>query len=172
MTSQRPPELPDLTAIEPTFEGPGSQTMVQHLPVPPEDPARIDSIHGPAPRRQQKPATPSPPPQPPAPTLPLRRVRALGIPDLLAAKQIADSDRQLAASAAEPIARRSSGSARTNLPARAVHSLLLVGLQRGAAGDDPGRLRDPRDESSPPGRWTDVAGLGLLPLPLCARGMI
>src|ERR1022692_345688 len=52
MTSQRPPELPDLTVIEPTFEGPGSQTMVQHLPVPPEDPAGIDSIHGPAPRRQ------------------------------------------------------------------------------------------------------------------------
>jgi hypothetical protein len=84
----------------------------------------------------------------------------------------AESDRQLAASAAEPIARRSSGSARTSLPARAVRSLLLVGLQRGAAGDDPGRLRDPRDELSPRGRWTDVAGLGLLPLPLCARGMI
>ena len=90
MTSQRPPELPDLTVIEPTFEGPGSQTMVPHLPVPPEDPAGIDSVHGPAPRRQQELATPSPPPQPPAPTLPLRRVRALGIPDLLAAKQIAD----------------------------------------------------------------------------------
>ena len=87
MTSQRPPELPDLTVIEPTFEGPGSQTMVQHLPVPPEDPAGTDSVHGPAPRCQQKLATPSPPPQPPAPTLPLRRVRALGIPpDLLAAK--------------------------------------------------------------------------------------
>src|ERR1022692_630631 len=54
MTSQRPPELPDLTAIEPTFEGPGSQPMVPvpHLPVPPEDPAGIDSIHGPAPRRR------------------------------------------------------------------------------------------------------------------------
>jgi hypothetical protein len=91
MTSRRPPELPDLTVIEPTSEGTSSQTMVQHLPVPPEDPAGIDSIHGPAPRRQQKPATPSPPPQPPAPTLPLRTVRALGIPDLLAAKQIADS---------------------------------------------------------------------------------
>src|ERR1022692_4401876 len=62
MTSRRPPELPD--------------------------PAGTDSIHGPAPRRHQKPATPSPPPQPPAPTLPLRTVRALGIPDLLAAKQI------------------------------------------------------------------------------------
>ena len=46
MTSQRPPELPDLAVIEPTFEGPGSQTMVQHLPVPPEDPAGIASIHG------------------------------------------------------------------------------------------------------------------------------
>jgi hypothetical protein len=92
MTSQRLPELPDLTVIEPVFEGPGSQTMapVQHLPVPPEDPAGMDSIHGPAPRRQQKPVTPSPPPQPPASTLPLRRVRALGIPDLLAAKQIAE----------------------------------------------------------------------------------
>jgi len=42
-----------------------------------------------------------------------------------------------------------------------VHCLLLVGLQRGAAGDDPGRLRDPRDESSPAARWTGVAGLGL-----------
>jgi hypothetical protein len=61
-TSQRLPELPDLTVIEPAFEGPGSQTMapVQHLPVPPEDPAGIDSIRGPAPRRQQKPVTPSP----------------------------------------------------------------------------------------------------------------
>src|ERR1022692_802766 len=88
MTSRRPPELPDLTVIEPTFEGPGSQPMVPvpHLPVPPEDPAGIDSIHGPAPRRHQKPATPSPQPQPPALTLPLRTLRALGIPDLLAAK--------------------------------------------------------------------------------------
>ena len=87
MTSRQPPELPDLTAIKPTSEDPGSQPMVPvpHLPVPPEDPAGIDSMHGPAPRRQQKPATPSPPPQPPAPTLPLRTVRALGIPDLLAA---------------------------------------------------------------------------------------
>jgi hypothetical protein len=86
MTSQRLPELPDLTVIEPTFEGPGSQTMApaQHLPVPPEDPAGMDSIHRPAPRHQQKPVTPSPPPQPPDPTLPLRRVKALGIPDLLA----------------------------------------------------------------------------------------
>src|SRR5450755_662362 len=48
---------------------------VPHLPVPPEDPAGIDSIHGPAPPRQQKPATPSPPPLRPAPTLPLRGVR-------------------------------------------------------------------------------------------------
>jgi len=57
MTSQRLPELPDLTVIEPAFEGPRHQTMVpvQHLPVPPEDPAGIDSIHGPAPRREQSP---------------------------------------------------------------------------------------------------------------------
>jgi hypothetical protein len=57
MTSRRLPELPDLTVIEPAFESPGSQPIVpvQHLPVPPEDPAGIDSIHGPAPRREQSP---------------------------------------------------------------------------------------------------------------------
>jgi len=70
MTSQRPPGLPISQSPGPHFEGPGSQPMVpvQHLPVPPEDPARMDSIHRPAPRHQQKPVTPSPPPQPPAPT--------------------------------------------------------------------------------------------------------
>ena len=78
MTSQRP-RTTDLSVTGPAFEGPGSQPMVPvpHLPVPREDPARIDSIHRPAPRHQQKPVTPSPPSQPPQrQNLWLRRVRA------------------------------------------------------------------------------------------------
>jgi hypothetical protein len=73
--------------------------------------------------------------------------------------QIAYSDGQLRRPQSQ--LRRSSGSVRINLPARAVHSLVLLGLQRGPAGDDPGRLRDPRDESSPPGLWTDVRAWNL-----------
>ena len=30
----------------------------------------------------------------------------------------------------------------------------------------------PRDESYPAGRWTGVARLGPLPLPVCAHGMV
>jgi hypothetical protein len=116
MTFQRPPELPDLTVIEPTFEGPGSQPMVPvpHLPVPPEDPAGIDNIHGPAPRRQQKPATPSPPPQPSAHSAATQSESAR-IPDLLPAKQIAESDRLSSWPTAQATAPRSPCSGRMTL---------------------------------------------------------